>query len=65
VRRIGKINRRRGLPHEMTVAIDEHHRQRVVRQHLLCDFRDARKHHADIENVRDGPEQLGARLDLG
>ena len=49
----------------MTVPIGEDHRQRVVRQHLLGNFRDARKHRADVEDVRDGSQQLDGALDLG
>ena len=49
----------------MTVLIDEDHRQCVVRQHLPGNFRDARKHRADVEDVRDRTEQLDRALDLG
>ena len=53
------------LAHEMTVPIDEDHRQRVVRQHRLDNGRDARKHRADVEDVGNGTEQFDGALDLG
>ena len=49
----------------MAVLIDEDHRQRVVRQHACGDFRDARKHRADVEDVGDGPEQFDRAFDFG
>ena len=45
--------------------IDEDHGQRVVRQHPVGNLRDLRKHRADVEDVRDGPEQLDGGFDLG
>ena len=50
-RRIREVVRRRRLAHVVAVAIDEDHRQRVVRQHLPGDLGDARKHRADIEDA--------------
>ena len=50
-RESGKSGRRRGLAHEVAVPIDEDHGQCVVRQHLVGQRRDLRKHRADVEDV--------------
>ena len=63
-RRVGEVIRRVGLPHEMTVLVDEDHRQCVMRKHLAGDVRDAGKDGADVEDVRDRPEQLDGALDF-
>jgi hypothetical protein len=59
-----EVGIRGSLQHDLSLPVVERHRQQVVRQHFVRDFRHTREHGADIEDAGDRPQQLDRAFEV-